>query len=101
MGPEASTLPPPVTLPGLTLSLASGILIARRGFVPFAERFGGSGHFFPEPMRKIGEVSMRKILTCAALAGAILVSACNTIEGVGRDVASAGDTVAGAADDNK
>ncbi|KRC82613.1 MULTISPECIES: entericidin A/B family lipoprotein [unclassified Sphingomonas] len=44
---------------------------------------------------------MRKILTCAALAGAILVSACNTIEGVGRDVASAGDTVAGAADDNK
>lgn len=44
---------------------------------------------------------MRKILACAALAGAILVSACNTIEGVGRDVSSAGDTVAGAADDNK
>jgi len=44
---------------------------------------------------------MRKILTCAALAGAILVSACNTIEGAGRDVASAGDTVANAADDAK
>ena len=44
---------------------------------------------------------MRKILTCAALAGAILVSACNTVEGVGRDVTSAGDTVADAADDNK
>ncbi len=44
---------------------------------------------------------MRKIFTCAALAGAILVSACNTVEGVGRDVSSAGDTVAGAADDNK
>ena len=44
---------------------------------------------------------MRNILTCAALAGAILVSACNTVEGVGRDVASAGDTVADAADDNK
>ncbi|RYE03152.1 MAG: entericidin A/B family lipoprotein [Sphingomonadales bacterium] len=35
------------------------------------------------------------------MAGAILVSACNTVEGVGRDVASAGDTVAKAADDNK
>lgn len=44
---------------------------------------------------------MRKILTCAALAGAILVSACNTVEGVGRDVSSAGDTVADAADGNK
>ena len=44
---------------------------------------------------------MRKILTCAALAGAILVSACNTIEGAGRDVSSAGSTVANAADDNK
>jgi predicted small secreted protein len=44
---------------------------------------------------------MRKILACAALAGAILVSACNTIEGAGRDVSSAGDAVAGAADDNK
>lgn len=44
---------------------------------------------------------MRKIIACAALAGAMLVSACNTIEGAGRDVASAGDAVAGAADDNK
>lgn len=44
---------------------------------------------------------MRKILACAALAGAILVSACNTVEGVGRDVSSAGDAVAGTADDNK
>ena len=44
---------------------------------------------------------MRKIFACAALASAILISACNTIEGVGRDVSSAGDTVANAADDNK
>jgi predicted small secreted protein len=44
---------------------------------------------------------MRKILTFAALGCALLVSACNTVEGVGRDVASAGDTVADAADDNK
>ncbi|MBB5710625.1 entericidin A/B family lipoprotein [Sphingomonas sp. IC-56] len=44
---------------------------------------------------------MRKIIACAALAGAMLVSACNTIEGAGRDVSSAGDAVAGAADNNK
>jgi predicted small secreted protein len=44
---------------------------------------------------------MRKIIACAALAGALLASACNTVEGVGRDVSSAGDTVANAADDNK
>jgi predicted small secreted protein len=44
---------------------------------------------------------MRKILACMAIAGAVLVSACNTVEGVGKDVASAGDTVANAADDNK
>lgn len=44
---------------------------------------------------------MRKMLSFAALGCALLVSACNTIEGVGRDVASAGDTVADAAHDNK
>jgi predicted small secreted protein len=45
--------------------------------------------------------SMRKILTMVALTGAVLVSACNTVHGVGRDVSSAGDAVAGAADKNK
>ncbi|KQN94253.1 entericidin EcnAB [Sphingomonas sp. Leaf231] len=44
---------------------------------------------------------MRKVLTAMALAGAILVSACNTVHGVGRDVSSAGDAVAGAADNTK
>jgi predicted small secreted protein len=44
---------------------------------------------------------MRKIITFAALSCALLTAACNTVEGVGRDVASAGDTVANAADDNK
>ncbi len=44
---------------------------------------------------------MRKIMTFAALGCALLVSACNTVEGVGRDVSSAGDTVAKTADDNK
>ncbi|WP_423601966.1 entericidin A/B family lipoprotein [Sphingomonas sp. MS122] len=42
---------------------------------------------------------MRKVLVLA-LAGLVL-TACNTIEGVGRDVESAGDTVAKTADGAK
>ncbi|MCW3847568.1 entericidin A/B family lipoprotein [Sphingomonas sp. LB-2] len=44
---------------------------------------------------------MRKMITLAAMSCALLASACNTVEGVGRDVASAGDTVANAANDHK
>jgi predicted small secreted protein len=44
---------------------------------------------------------MRKILAAAALTSALLISACNTIEGVGKDVSSAGSTVAKTADDAK
>lgn len=44
---------------------------------------------------------MRKILSLAVVAGALSVSACNTVEGVGRDVSSAGNAVAGAAKDSK
>ncbi|KQT31199.1 entericidin EcnAB [Sphingomonas sp. Leaf412] len=44
---------------------------------------------------------MRKVLTMAMLASAVLVSACNTIAGAGKDVSSAGQTVTGAANDVK
>jgi len=44
---------------------------------------------------------MRKILTAAALTGMILLTACNTIHGAGRDVSSAGRAVSDAADDVK
>ena len=44
---------------------------------------------------------MRKYIGIAAIAGAILLTSCNTVKGVGRDVSSAGDTVANAADDAK
>ena len=40
---------------------------------------------------------MRFIITAALLAGALLTAACNTVEGVGKDVSSAGDAVAKAA----
>lgn len=44
---------------------------------------------------------MRKLVGMIVVAGALLVSACNTVEGAGKDVSSAGDTVAKTADDAK
>jgi predicted small secreted protein len=44
---------------------------------------------------------MRKLVGLAFIGCALLVSACNTIEGAGKDVASAGDTVANTANDAK
>ncbi len=44
---------------------------------------------------------MRKVFTIALLASGLALSACNTVEGVGRDVSSAGDTVAKTADGAK
>lgn len=47
------------------------------------------------------EVMMRKIFSMVIVAGALAVSACNTVEGVGKDVSSAGDAVSGAANETK
>ncbi|QJU56708.1 entericidin A/B family lipoprotein [Sphingomonas sp. AP4-R1] len=44
---------------------------------------------------------VRKALALALVAGTLLVSACNTVEGAGKDVSSAGKAVSNAADDNK
>lgn len=44
---------------------------------------------------------MRNLIAAAALAGTLLIAACNTVEGAGKDVASAGDTVANAAAKSK
>ena len=44
---------------------------------------------------------MRKVFGLMLVTGALMVSACNTVEGVGRDVSSAGKTVAKTADDAK
>jgi len=44
---------------------------------------------------------MRILITALLAAGALAISACNTIEGAGKDVRSAGDTVAKTADDAK
>ena len=42
---------------------------------------------------------MRKALVLAAVGAALLVSACNTIAGVGRDVSAAGGAVTGASNE--
>lgn len=44
---------------------------------------------------------MRKFIGSILLASGLLLGACNTVEGVGKDVKSAGDTVAKTADDAK
>lgn len=44
---------------------------------------------------------MRKIITLAIVAAALTTSACNTIQGLGRDTQAAGSAVEGAARDAK
>lgn len=41
---------------------------------------------------------VRKLLTLFLVTGSFAVAACNTVEGMGRDVESAGDTVADCAE---
>jgi predicted small secreted protein len=41
---------------------------------------------------------MRKVLVLAALGAALLVSACNTVAGVGRDLEAAGQGITGSSD---
>lgn len=41
---------------------------------------------------------MRKLLGSVLVAGMLLVSACNTVEGAGKDLQSAGSAVENAAD---
>jgi predicted small secreted protein len=44
---------------------------------------------------------MRRISMLAGVAAALLLGACNTVEGAGKDVSSAGNAVAKAAKDAK
>jgi predicted small secreted protein len=54
-----------------------------------------------QALARAGDVLMRKIVAAATLASALILGACNTIEGAGKDVSSAGNTVAKTADDAK
>jgi predicted small secreted protein len=44
---------------------------------------------------------MRNLIVLAAAAAALLVSACNTIQGVGKDISAAGQAVSTTASDAK
>ncbi|MGR4866874.1 entericidin A/B family lipoprotein [Caulobacter sp. LARHSG274] len=44
---------------------------------------------------------MRKLIILAALAASLTVAACNTVEGAGKDVSSAGKAVSDTAQDSK
>ncbi len=44
---------------------------------------------------------VRKFVAVALIIAGLGISACNTVEGAGKDVSSAGDAVAGAAKDAK
>jgi len=91
-----------VTLPGLKLFGAFHFLQQVQAVAAQTERLRVPGHFSSDPYGPVfWRDVMRKIIACVALAGAMLVSACNTVEGVGKDVSSAGDTVAKTADDAK
>ena len=48
-----------------------------------------------------GASLMRKLIVLAAATAALLVSACNTVQGFGRDVEAAGHAVTSTADDAK
>jgi predicted small secreted protein len=44
---------------------------------------------------------MRKLVVLAMMAASMVVAACNTVEGAGRDVSAAGHAVSNTADDAK
>ena len=44
---------------------------------------------------------MRKVFGLGLAIGALMLAGCNTISGIGKDVSSAGDTVAKTADKHK
>lgn len=102
--------PPPDSVPGLIVSAA--FLQSRRPaapvhpvsspmaerlphgpVVPDISRSGGAAWTQPKEEEKI----MRKALIALLLAGTFTMAACNTVEGAGKDVESAGEAVQDAA----
>ena len=50
------------------------------------------------PVLQKEQLMVRKIIAMALVAGGLMVSACNTVEGAGKDISSAGNAVEKAAD---
>jgi predicted small secreted protein len=53
------------------------------------------------PSGRPPEKTMRKLIILAAIAASLTVAACNTVEGAGKDVSSAGHAVSDTAKDAK
>jgi predicted small secreted protein len=93
MGPDAPILPP-VALPGPN-SVRRRTLGEREPFqrdridppMPCAVSAGTNG----------SNTMVRKILTATLIAGTMMLAACNTVAGAGKDVSSAGEAVSDAA----
>ncbi len=51
--------------------------------------------------RSLETPQMRKLVVLAMMAASMVVAACNTVEGAGRDVSAAGKAVTNTADDAK
>jgi len=96
MGPNAPILPP---------GGAFGPKLYLRQIEPHPEPIRGSGIEFPLP--RLGALSqwsitmVRKVLEATLIAGTLLLAACNTVSGAGKDVSSAGKAVSNAAEGAK
>lgn len=110
MSPVALTSPPPGSATGLNFfplpeisSVLSGICVRPALVGPARNRPGVAGidaaamaGRSPARFRRVPMA--RKFLTLLMITGGIALAGCNTIEGMGRDIKSAGDEVADATD---
>jgi len=100
MGPKTFTPPPPGDVFGPNIVFRTFQALTAR-CIGEPERIHRCVIDDSKRWAVIWRFSMRKIIGLALVAGALLVSACNTVEGMGKDVSSAGDTVAKTADSAK
>ena len=106
IGPEASTLPPgDVSGPKFVRGPAVAAMRWSRHQIRWLHGTNGPRRTLNlcqvSPPAQFRRIPMRKLVGLAFIGCALLVSACNTIEGAGKDVSSAGDTVADTANDAK
>lgn len=96
MGPNASILPP---------GDAFGPKLYSRQIGSLPELFTRSGIQSPQSRHAAPyewSINMvRKVLEATLIAGTLLLAACNTVSGAGKDVSSAGKAVSNAAEDSK
>ena len=96
MGPNAPILPPGG-------AFGPKLYLGQIGSLP--EPFPGSGIWIslprPEARYEWSINMVRKVLEATLIAGTLLLAACNTVSGAGKDVSSAGKAVSNAAEGAK